>query len=148
MTKAKKEFLATYKKPAKVDMIPKRKNQAEINKELDHRKQDVFIPKNTGKDRVRMAENLQDKFRFADDDKMKKIHGITNEEDKAIQKAMEGKLRLEAKKNYFYKPVEKEKQEESGDSEEEFESKSLKKNIWWWSLKLLPFSSGNVKQLC
>ena len=26
MTKAKKEFLAHYKRPAKVDMIPKRKN--------------------------------------------------------------------------------------------------------------------------
>ena len=105
MTKAKKEFLATYKRPAKVDMIPKRKNQTEIQKELAHRKQDVFIPKNTGKDRGRMAENLQDKFRYAEDEKMKKMHGITNEEEKAVQKALEGKLRLEAKKNYFFKPV-------------------------------------------
>jgi len=46
-----------------VDLIPKRKNEVEIRKEIDDFYSKPYVPLNTGKDRKKMIANLQAKFK-------------------------------------------------------------------------------------
>lgn len=88
------------KKFSKLDLLPKKRGKVEIMKELEERRRNVFIPENTGKDRIKMTEDLQDKFKYANDPIKK--YKISDEEDKKIKKAMLAQVRKAAANNYFY----------------------------------------------
>jgi len=103
MTKQKLESKARGK-VAKVDLIPKRKNREDILLELEEMSRNIYVPVNKGKDRVGMINNLQDAFRYAADNEYQKKHKITADEALKIKRATEARMRLEAKKNYFYQP--------------------------------------------
>lgn len=72
------------KKFSKLDLLPKRKGKDEIMKELEKRRKEVYIPENKGRDRKKMKEDLQEKFKYANDP-IKKFK-ISDEEDKRIKK--------------------------------------------------------------
>lgn len=106
MTPAKLLARENRKKFSKLDLVPKRKGKEEILEELRERKTNVYVPVNTGKDRALMRDNLQENFQYAEDKKYQDIYQVTDEEEKAIQRALAAKLRQESNKNYFFKMVE------------------------------------------
>ena len=87
-------------KITKLDLIPKRKNFADIQLELAELKREKasYIPKVAGVDRGRMITNLQDKFKYA---REPKGPSLTEEEELKIQQAVEAQMRQASKKNYF-----------------------------------------------
>lgn len=88
------------KKFSKLDLLPKKKGKREIMIELEKRRKEVFIPENKGRDRIKMTEDLQDKFKYANDP-IKKFK-ISEKEDAKIKKALLARVRKEAAGNYFY----------------------------------------------
>lgn len=48
----------------KVDLIPKRKPESEIRRELEDTKRNPYIPLNRGVNRMNLIENLQLKFKY------------------------------------------------------------------------------------
>lgn len=87
-------------KITKLDLIPKRKNFAEIQNELALLKKEKasFIPKVLGVDRGKMINILQDKFKYA---REPQGPSLTEEEEAKIQQAVEAQMRQASKKNYF-----------------------------------------------
>ena len=99
-TKADLQRKKMMKNYNKLDFMPKRRGKRAIMEEMEERRKDVYVPKNTGKDRAKMIDDLQDKFKYANDPVNK--FKINKEEDQKIKKALKAQVRKEAAKNHFY----------------------------------------------
>lgn len=74
-----------------------------------------FRPAMAGRDRNQMKEYLQDKFKYAEDEKLQECQQLDEEEKEKIEFALNAKLRIEAiKKNKLILPP-KQKTEEDRD---------------------------------
>lgn len=127
MTKTKLRQKRMREKITKLDLVPKRKNRAEILLELQklYQARLDFVPAVKGRDRGRMIENLQEDFRYAND-KANQQFEVTNEEEAKIQRALEAKIRQMSKKSYFNAPKQEKKPNPGDIPAKEFAEQNLK----------------------
>lgn len=104
-------------KISKLDTLPKRKGKDVIMKELEsaqHEKKN-FRPALAGRDRNQMKEYLQDKFKYAEDEKLQQCQQLDDGEQEKIEYALNARMRIEAiKKNKIILPP-KQKTDEDRD---------------------------------
>ena len=84
----------------KLDLLPKRRGKNAILADMEERRKDRYVPKNKGRNRAKMIDDLQDKFKYANDPIKK--YGISEKEDEKIKLNLQAQLRKEAAKNNFY----------------------------------------------
>ena len=99
----------------KLDILPKRRGKHAIQREMNiaQQEQRAYRPKEQGRNRSQMKEFLQDKFKYANDEKLKKKHFVDNEQQQKIDYMINAKLRSEAlKKNTLLLPPEQKKPED------------------------------------
>jgi len=97
------------KKIHAVDLIPKRKNQVDIQKEIDDFKNNPIIPENKGKNRADMVEKLQAKFKkgrgaLPKGAEMPKLEGDVSYNEEEIKQAAMAKM---GKNLIYMKPADK-----------------------------------------
>lgn len=85
---------------SKLDTLPKRRGKEVILKDLEtvHQEQRNFRPAQPGRDRNQMKEYLQDKFKYAEDEKLQNCQQIDENEIERVEFALNAKMRIEAKK--------------------------------------------------
>ena len=100
---------------SKLDTLPKRKGKNTIDLEIKqvHDFKKNYRPQEQGRDRGIMMEYLQDKFKYANDDKLTTKFQVDQDQQQKINHALNAKMRSEAlKKNTIILPPEQLKEED------------------------------------